>query len=168
VRRESDSLAELGNSDLVDRIVLRYHEPLRAEMPQLVLMARRVERKHGAKAGCPRGLADHLAQMETALVDHMAKEEGVLFPLLCSGVGPPAPIARMMHEHEEHGASLARLRELTADFVPPSGACATWRALYLRLAALESDLMDHIHLENNVLFRRGASGVDHEESKADV
>jgi regulator of cell morphogenesis and NO signaling len=30
----------------------------------------------------------------------------------------------------------------------------TWRALYLRLRELEAELMDHIHLENNALFRR--------------
>jgi iron-sulfur cluster repair protein YtfE (RIC family) len=30
----------------------------------------------------------------------------------------------------------------------------TWRALYLGLEELERDLMDHIHLENNVLFPR--------------
>ena len=28
------------------------------------------------------------------------------------------------------------------------------RHIYLRLAAFEAELMDHIHLENNVLFRR--------------
>jgi iron-sulfur cluster repair protein YtfE (RIC family) len=27
-------------------------------------------------------------------------------------------------------------------------------ALYLRLGAFEAELMDYIHLENNVLFRR--------------
>jgi regulator of cell morphogenesis and NO signaling len=146
--------ASLSSSELVDLIVQRYHAPLRDEMPQLVAMARRVEHRHGDKEGCPHGLADHLARMERELVDHMAREEGVLFPLLCARVRATGAIGVMRREHDEHGASLAKLRELTDDFAPPAAACATWRALYLRLAQLESDLVDHIHLENNVLFVR--------------
>jgi regulator of cell morphogenesis and NO signaling len=142
------------NSEIVDFIVQRYHVPLRAELPELVRMAERVERRHAEHEACPRGLAAHLARMEHELIDHMAKEEGVLFPLLSAGVTPPSPIEVMRHEHDEHGAALAKMRELAASFDPPAGACATWRSLYLRLAELESELMDHIHLENNVLFAR--------------
>ena len=32
------------------------------------------------------------------------------------------------------------------------GACNTWRALYTGLAQLREDLINHIHLENNILF----------------
>ncbi len=148
------SVTTMSSRAIVDFIVQRYHEPLRGELPELVRMAERVEKVHAHKAGCPHGLAAHLARVQHELLDHMAKEEGVLFPLLCAGVSPPAPIAVMRREHDEHGASLARTRELTESFAPPPGACATWRALYLRLEELESELMDHIHLENNVLFVR--------------
>ena len=34
----------------------------------------------------------------------------------------------------------------------PQGACNTWRALYAGIAQLNDDLINHIHLENNVLF----------------
>ena len=64
------------------------------------------------------------------------------------------PVRVMMQEHDDHGASLRRLRELATDFVPPPEACATWRALYAGLEKLEAELMEHIHLENNVLFPR--------------
>jgi regulator of cell morphogenesis and NO signaling len=55
-------------------------------------------------------------------------------------------------EHEQHGAALARLLELTDDITLPRGACNTWRALYRLLAQFRDDLMEHIHLENNILF----------------
>ncbi len=58
----------------------------------------------------------------------------------------------MEMEHRDHGRNLERLRQLTQDFTPPADACGTWSALYLGLAELEKDLMQHIHLENNVLF----------------
>jgi regulator of cell morphogenesis and NO signaling len=64
------------------------------------------------------------------------------------------PIRVMLQEHDDHGANLARTRALTTDFVPPPEACTTWRALYGALEKLEADLMEHIHLENNVLFPR--------------
>ena len=50
--------------------------------------------------------------------------------------------------------NLRKTRRLAHDLVPPPAACNTWRALYLGLDALERELMEHIHLENNVLFPR--------------
>lgn len=142
--------------ELVDHIVARFHEPLRAELPELVRMARRVEVVHPEKPGCPLGLGDHLARVQEELELHMQKEEQVLFPIIRSGRGAHAggPVSVMEREHDEHAVALRRIRELTGDMQPPPHACTTWRALYLRLDALERDLMEHIHLENNVLFPR--------------
>ncbi len=39
------------------------------------------------------------------------------------------------------------------------GACNTWRALYAGLAQLSDDLVNHIHLENNVLFPQFEAGA---------
>jgi regulator of cell morphogenesis and NO signaling len=88
----------------------------------------------------------------------MQKEERVLFPMLRAGSGVAAqgPITVMRMEHDDHGLALQRLAELTDDIALPRGACNTWRALYLGLRAFREDLMEHIHLENNVLFERGA------------
>jgi regulator of cell morphogenesis and NO signaling len=57
-------------------------------------------------------------------------------------------------EHEDHGESLRKIRKLTSNFTLPPEACATWFALYQRLEEFEAELMEHIHLENNILFRR--------------
>ncbi len=94
--------------------------------------------------------------MHGAVLAHLEKEEKILFPMIRAGRGASAsaPIRVMEMEHEDHGEALARLRVLTANRTAPAGSCATWRALYLRLEELESELMDHIHLENNVLFPR--------------
>lgn len=141
---------------LLDHLVARFHDDHRREVPLLVALADKVERVHADKASCPRGLHAHLARFHEAMVAHLDKEEQLLFPAIRGGLGSGchAPIARMEDEHVDHGAALARTRELAHDLVPPADACATWRALYLRLAQLERDLMEHIHLENNVLFPR--------------
>ncbi len=142
--------------ELVDRLVGFYHLRLREELPQLVALAAKVEARHADKASCPRGLRAHLEEMHGAVLDHLAKEERILFPMILRGSGQMAasPIHVMELEHSDHGESLAHTRRLTADLTPPEEACPSWRALYLRLRALEAELMEHIHLENNVLFRR--------------
>jgi regulator of cell morphogenesis and NO signaling len=62
------------------------------------------------------------------------------------------PISMMRAEHVDHGAALDRLNAITHDATPPQGACNTWRALYALLAQFRDDLIEHIHLENNILF----------------
>lgn len=144
--------------DLVDHILTRYHAVHREQLPELVRLARKVERVHGERADCPHGLADHLAAMEQELESHMRKEEDVLFPMIVHGRGSlaGAPIAVMRMEHDEHGAALRRLAELTDDLTPPRAACTTWRALYAGLRTFRADLVTHIHTENNILFERFA------------
>jgi regulator of cell morphogenesis and NO signaling len=151
---EARRLDSLAPAALVQHILDIYHAPLRGEIARLLEMARKVESVHADKSTCPRGLAAHLAGMAAAVDDHLAKEEQILFPMILSGNLAYArmPVQVMMLEHDDHGASLRRTRELTSGLQAPPEACATWSALYLGLQQLEHDLMDHIHLENNVLF----------------
>ncbi len=79
------------------------------------------------------------------------------------GVRAGGPIRVMQEEHEHHGENLAGVRAITNNLVPPAEACPTCRALYLRLGQLESDLFDHIHLENNVLFPRALRETEDNE-----
>ena len=151
---------EKALDQLIEYILARFHESHRAEFPRLLEMACKVERVHAEKPTCPHGLADHIEAMAAELEMHMQKEEQVLFPMICSGRGAMAamPIQVMEHEHREAGAHLARLRELAHDYEPPAEACATWKALYEGLADFERELMQHIHLENNVLHPRALGG----------
>ncbi len=145
---------------LIQHILDRYHAPLRPELGRLVAMASKVERVHGRKEACPRGLAEHLQAMQPFVEDHLSKEEQILFPLILSGRGRHAhmPVQVMLQEHEDHGAALRGIRALTDDLRIPEEACATWRELYRALAQLELELIEHIHLENNVLFPRALAG----------
>jgi regulator of cell morphogenesis and NO signaling len=144
---------------LIDHIVSTYHERLRRDLPDLIEMARRVERKHGEKPGCPVGLTAHLEEMQLDVLEHLQKEELILFPMIERGASAAGagPVQVMEKEHEHHRESLLRLRQLTGDLEPPAAACATWRALYDGLRQLEQELMEHIHLENNVLFPRSVA-----------
>ena len=57
-------------------------------------------------------------------------------------------------EHETVGEILAKMRAVTNDYTLPDGICPSFTALFHRLAALEADLHQHIHIENNILFPR--------------
>lgn len=142
--------------ELIAHIIERYHKTHRIEFPPLVEMARRVEAAHRDRADCPRGLAELLSSLFEDLEDHQHREEAVLFPAIIAGTGPVLrdPIRRMMREHQELGELLASIADLTDDFVTPDGACSTWRALYAGCGKLDADLREHVHLENNILFRR--------------
>jgi regulator of cell morphogenesis and NO signaling len=141
---------------VVDHIVNRYHRRLRATLPALVDMARMVEARHWERVSCPVGLTTLLERVQEAVLDHLEKEEVVLFPLILrrAGAGLAAPVSVIETEHEHHKSDLLRIRALTNDLTPPTEACTTWRALYAGLQQFEQELMEHIHLENNVLFRR--------------
>ena len=161
---ELQALEALGSDDvdwrvapeaeLIGHILSRYHARHREQLPELIRLAQRVEQVHGDRNDCPAGLTDLLRYMLQELESHMLKEEQILFPALLDGLGPmtAAPISVMRMEHEHHGEALQRLHALTQQITPPEDACNTWRALYRGLDEFVSDLMQHIHLENNVLF----------------
>ncbi|WP_331346661.1 iron-sulfur cluster repair protein YtfE [Cellvibrio sp. UBA7661] len=148
------------NIELIEHILTRYHDVHRQQLPELIRLAQRVELVHGGHTECPAGLSQHLETMLQELESHMKKEEQILFPMISRGITGMAvqPIAMMRSEHDDHGAALADIEYITNGMVVPKGACNTWRALYLGLETLKTDLMNHIHLENNILFDR----IDHQ------
>lgn len=150
------AVENLANGDLIDLIETRYHATHRRELPELARLARRVEAVHRDKADTPHGLAELLESLLADMASHMAKEEAILFPMMRQGGNAMIahPIAVMRHEHDDHGVNLRAIAELTDNATPPDGACNTWRALYAGIRKLTDDLMEHIHLENNVLFPR--------------
>jgi len=100
------------------------------------------------------------------------KEEQVLFPYvqrmeenaLAGEAAPPAmfgsvlnPVRMMMQEHDGAGDALRSLRSLTKDYALPEDACISYRTLYQALEGFETDLHQHIHLENNILFPRAVA-----------
>jgi regulator of cell morphogenesis and NO signaling len=144
---------------LADYIIERHHGYLRNELPRLHAMAARVAQVHGGHTPSLVEVYEVFSGMAAELADHMMKEEQMLFPAIkaiARGESAPmpldGPIACMLHEHDDAGTALARLRELTNGFLPPAEACNTYRALFAGLAELEEDLHVHIHLENSVLF----------------
>jgi regulator of cell morphogenesis and NO signaling len=122
----------------------------------LANLARQIEDGHQADTGCPRGLTARLEAIHLAVLDHLAKEERVLFPMILEGHGSRSggPVRVMELEHDEHLRHLAHIRDLTHNLTPPDHADDAWMELYRRLGTLEAEFIEHIRLENEVLFPR--------------
>ncbi|MDO8352983.1 MAG: hemerythrin domain-containing protein [Aestuariivirga sp.] len=149
-------LAALNVAALIDHIVSHYHEIHRQELPDLLALARKVERVHHDVPEAPLGLAHVLERLSAELETHMQKEEFVLFPAMQQGVKEDImqPITMLRHEHEDHAGAIRLLEELARGFAVPEGACGSWQRLYAGLKKLCEDISEHIRVENDVLFPR--------------
>lgn len=147
-------------AEIIDHIVVRYHDRHREQLPELILQATKVERVHASKEAVPRGLTKYLTMLHSELSSHMMKEEQILFPMIKQGMGSQAggPVSVMESEHDEAGELLEVIKHTTNNVTPPDDACTTWRALYNGINELIDDLMEHISLENNNLFPRALAG----------
>ena len=152
-------------SDLADHIEQTHHATLREELPRLERMTKKVAAVHGGDDPRLHEVAEVFLAMAEELTSHMMKEERILFPMIrqleqsetvpdfhCGSLANP--IRQMESEHDSAGSALERMQELTDGFTPPEWACNTYRAMIEALVALERDLHQHIHKENNVLFPR--------------
>jgi regulator of cell morphogenesis and NO signaling len=159
-----------GLAELTRYIQHRYHEPLRRELPRLGAMLAKVVERHGERQPETFLPLQHTFDaLQRDLIDHMAREDAVLFPLIIDleTMATEVPsrawirqiINRMAAEHEVAGASLRVMRELTSGYVPPDWACPTLIGLYHGLAMFERDMHLHVHLENAILFP-GATGAE--------
>jgi regulator of cell morphogenesis and NO signaling len=154
----------MGLGALCDHIEIAHHAYLREELPRLEFMTRKVATVHGAEEPRLVEIFQVFSSFAPELIHHMKDEEDAIFPYirkLESGTADKGEretlrtaIDRLEQEHEEAGSALARFRELTDGYVPPEWACNTFRALYDSLARLESNMHQHVHKENNVLFPR--------------
>lgn len=156
--------AAMTLTELADHIETTHHAYLRQELPALVEKADRVGAKHSWRDARLLEVAGTVRELATEMFSHMQKEELILFPLVreleqkgapighCGSIANP--IRQMEAEHDSAGGAIARLRELTDGFTPDEHSCNTHRALLAALAHFESDLHQHVHKENNVLFPR--------------
>ncbi len=149
-------------ASLIGHIIERHHEYLKAELPQIRTRLDKVVGNHIAERPWLAAVRSTFLALQAELMDHLRKEEMVLFPYveaLESGSRAEAcfasvagPIQVMMAEHDSAGHALAEMRRLSNGYAAPEDGCPGFRALMHELAALEADLHRHIHLENNILF----------------
>jgi len=155
---------EYDVAELAEHILAAHHRYLWDEMPSLGDLVDLVVRVHGENHPELRQVGADYYALITDLTSHLTKEEQILFPAIIA-LGTPGtqpafpgslrgPITQMLSEHDTAGDLLRGIRAATKDFTVPADACASYTAMLARLERLETDLHEHIHKENNVLFLR--------------
>lgn len=160
--------AEAGLGEITAQIRDQYHRRARAFLVMLTRTARALSGSHGQAFKELWQVRAQIERLARDLVPHMGMEEKYLFPYIESLAGGKAdreivvpltgrveyPLQFIRHDHEEDMQMIAALREMTHDFTPPDRACAAFSSFYGMLRDFAAELDEHIHLENDVLFRR--------------
>ena len=165
--RELSNAANAPLHEITRHIVNAYHRRARALLVEMTLLASKAASAHPDKKLWP--LVDLIARISRDLVPNMRREEQYLFPYIDSfqrEMGPDEtivvplfgsveyPMQRIRHDHADDLATLTAIRDATGNFVPPKGACDHISQLYKMLQEFDTDLQQHIRLENDVLFPR--------------
>ncbi len=155
---------------LADYIEKKHHRYVTAKIPEITAYLDKICKVHGKNH--PEYLEIRRLFIESGqeLTLHMHKEEHILFPFIRilaeaeienrSEIDRPPfgtvanPIKMMMEEHNAEGDRFEEIVKLSNDYTPPADACNTCKVTFSLLKEFETDLHQHIHLENNILFPR--------------
>ena len=148
---------------LIDHIMIAHHQFLREELPQLSAFIFKLLRVHGDAHPELFELHGLFGALKTELESHLIKEELWLFPLV-EKLGRAQTkeevnailklIDGLEDDHDNAGDALKKLREITNHYQAPADGCTTYKHTFERLRAFEKNMFEHVHLENNVMFKQ--------------
>lgn len=154
---------------LSDHIVATHHRYLDENMAAIVGYAQKIARVHGAHHPEVIEIAAIFQRVATEMEQHLRAEETICFTAIkrveassISGTAADArdiailreSLAELHRDHDGIGEAVHRIRHLAHDYAIPDDVCNTFRLTYKKLQEFEDDLHKHVHLENNILFRR--------------
>lgn len=153
----------MSETELIRYIESTHHVYVKKTLPMLGEYTTTVLRAHGQNHGELFKVHKLFHGLKTELEQHLIKEEELLFPAIREYLGAPrkdllekirSVMCETIGEHETAGGVLKELRKITGDYSTPADGCSTYRTTYEKMEELESDLFKHIHLENNILFKK--------------
>lgn len=157
---------EMNAEQLISYILIHHHFYVKSTMPVIISHLEKLVTKHGDRYPAMERVLQLFTVVKDELEPHMQKEESILFPRIKEIAAlslqdkdinyPPAyinaPIEVMETEHDNAGQLLFEIRHITNNYTAPEDACTTHRVCLEELKAFETDLHQHVHLENNILF----------------
>lgn len=158
---------------LTEYIVNVHHQYLREALPKIKEHLNHFAEDHAEKYPFLKDVLKQFNYLYKDILPHLQQEEEILFPyirqishaynsketyasLLVRTLRKPVEEV-MHHEHETVSKTLWRLRELTNDYTPPPDACVSHGVAFSLLRELDNDLVQHIYLENNILFPKAVT-----------
>ncbi len=153
---------------LTDYIVHVHHQYLRQSLPAIGEQLSNFVREHAKKYPQLPELESQFYRLEKTILPHLSQEEDIIFPYIRQIVhayNSKETYARLLvrtlrkpvedimnHEHDFMEKLLHSFRVITNNYTPPEAACASHRLSYSLLKELDEDLVQHVYLENNILF----------------
>lgn len=162
---QSSNFEKWSPALLADYIIDQHHGYVKASIPLLKELLKKVSDEHGREHPELQEVRAQFIILSEELSQHLLKEERILFPAIkkmeatSQTIALDQPIAVMREEHEEAGDLIKEIRRLTGNYTLPNDVCTTYRMTYNKLEAFDKDLMRHIHLENNILFKKAKQPV---------
>ena len=165
----SQNFGDWSPSFLIDYIENVHHSFVRTKIEEIGFFATKVARVHEVSHPENIDILDAFTELSIEMKNHMESEEQIVFPLIKkiqhlidSNQTVPnellkefsEQVEQMEDEHEGAGNLMKKIRTLSNDYTPPDDACTTYRILYQNLEGFEQDLHKHVHLENNILFKK--------------
>ncbi len=149
-------LNELNNNQLIDNIINKHHAYLRKNLPELGINLFKLIEVHGGNHTELFEIHHLVGLLRIELEQHLVKEEKQLFPLIRvnSVERVRELINELENEHDAAGDILKKLTVVTDHFSLPEDACTTYAITYKMLQELQTDMYEHVHKENSVLFKR--------------
>jgi regulator of cell morphogenesis and NO signaling len=158
--------AEMTAEQLINYLIIHHHFYVRKAIPAITGYLNKLVSKHGDRYPYLKKIDQLFASVKNELEPHMQKEEQVLFPMIKEVVAAQlqkkdshysaadinATMRQMEAEHDNAGQSMFEIRRITNNYTAPGNACNTHRVCLAELMVFESDLHQHVHLENNILF----------------
>ncbi|WP_062239425.1 iron-sulfur cluster repair di-iron protein [Fictibacillus sp. FJAT-27399] len=149
--------------DLIQYIIDAHHSYLYMALPNLQTIITKIYNKYGKSHPELSSIHYLFSILKIELEQHIIVEEELIFPKIISYEKHPTLnaliditefVEDLEREHQHISQILKDLRDITNDYRAPEDVCATYRLAYVKLDELESDLFQHLHLENNILFPR--------------
>lgn len=163
-RKEEDEVdfTQMSKTDLADYVVRTHHGYLRRNLPEIDAYLNKILRVHGKHHQELFTVHRLFGLLKMDLEEHIVKEEHTLFPNIQAYdfnqdqeafKRVQVELKETTEEHDAAGDLIKELRKVTDGFTTPKDGCSTFALTYRKLVELESDLFQHIHLENNILFK---------------
>ncbi|MEP7375224.1 MAG: DUF542 domain-containing protein [Chitinophagaceae bacterium] len=159
---------EWSTGFLADYIVNVHHQYLRTALPVVVEYVKRFLDGHLKKFPELENLQSLINKLQNEFLSHLQQEEEIFFPYIKQIAHAHLhrepygsllvrtlrkPLQEVAHqEHDLLNKLLGEMRKITHQYNIPSNACVTHRVTFSKLKELDDDLVQHMHLENDILF----------------
>lgn len=154
--------AKESPSKLVDYVVGKHHFYLNKELPIISELTLKILKVHGDKHTELFEVHRLFNNLRTELEGHLVKEEKFIFPMIKEYEENKInsdkekllnDLRELEDEHTGAGDIIKELRKVTDHYNTPKDTCRTYELTYRKLREMEEDIFQHIHLENNILFK---------------